>query len=97
MNTAKPYWELEPAEIAAVVNTNMLGVMYGTHVAFQGMLAQGHGQIYNLEGMGSNDNMRPGIYRLRNNEACSQVFYRISCQGIPRNTGADRHPWARYC
>jgi short-subunit dehydrogenase len=61
MNTAKPYWELDPAEIAAVVNTNMLGVMYGTYVAFQGMLAQGDGQIYNLEGMGSNDNMRAGF------------------------------------
>ena len=61
MNTAKPYWELDPAEIAAVVNTNILGLMYGTHVAFQGMLAQGGGQIYNIEGMGSNDNMRAGF------------------------------------
>ena len=61
MNTTKPYWELDPAEIEAVVATNMLGVMYGTHVAFQGMLAQGHGQIYNLEGMGSNDNMLAGF------------------------------------
>jgi short-subunit dehydrogenase len=61
INTSKPYWELDPAEIEAVVRTNMLGVMYGSYVAFQGMLAQGHGQIYNLEGMGSNDNMRPGF------------------------------------
>ncbi len=61
MNTTKPYWELDPAEIAAVVNTNILGLMYGTHVAFQGMLGQGGGQIYNMEGMGSNGNMRAGF------------------------------------
>jgi short-subunit dehydrogenase len=61
MNTAKPYWELDPDEITAVVNTNILGVMYGTHVAVQGMLGQGGGQIYNMEGMGSNDNMRAGF------------------------------------
>ncbi len=61
MNTSKRFWELDPSEIAAVVNTNILGVMYGSQVAFQGMLAQGHGQIYNLEGMGSNDNMRVGF------------------------------------
>ncbi|MBN2107435.1 MAG: SDR family oxidoreductase [Deltaproteobacteria bacterium] len=61
MNTAKRFWELDPAEMAAVVNANILGVMYGSHVALQRMLAQGHGQIYNLEGMGSNDNMRVGF------------------------------------
>lgn len=61
MNTSKLYWELDVAEITPVVNTNILGVMYGSHVALQGMIAQGHGQIYNLEGMGSNDNMRNGF------------------------------------
>ena len=61
MNTAKVYWELDLAEIGAVVATNILGVMYGSQVAFQGMLAQGHGQIYNLEGMGSNGNMARDI------------------------------------
>lgn len=61
MNTAVRYWVLDPAEIATVVNTNILGLMYGTHVALQGMLGQGGGQIYNMEGMGSNDNMRAGF------------------------------------
>jgi len=61
MNTTLKYWELDPAEIAPVVTTNILGVMYGSRVALQGMIAQGSGQIYNLEGMGSNDSMRPGF------------------------------------
>jgi len=61
MNTTKLFWELDPAEIAPVVATNVTGVMYGSAVALRGMLKQGHGQIFNLEGMGSNDNMRPGF------------------------------------
>ena len=61
VNTTRRYWELDYTEIAPVVNTNIIGVMYGSHVALRGMIQQGHGQIYNLEGMGSNDTMRPGF------------------------------------
>jgi short-subunit dehydrogenase len=61
MNTTKLFWKLDAAEIAPVVDTNILGVMYGSYVALQGMVQQGSGQIYNLEGMGSNDNMRAGF------------------------------------
>lgn len=61
MNTTKLFWKLDDLEIAPVVNTNILGVMYGSYVALQGMIQQGFGQIYNLEGMGSNDNMRAGF------------------------------------
>jgi len=59
-NPMKPYNELTQKEITPVVNTNLLGMMYGSHVALQGMLDQGHGQIYNVDGYGSNDMMRTG-------------------------------------
>jgi len=36
-----------------VVRTNVLGVMYGSRVAMRGMLEQGRGEIYNMEGLGS--------------------------------------------
>jgi short-subunit dehydrogenase len=35
--------------------------MYGSRVALQGMLKQGRGQIYNMEGQGSDGTMRPGL------------------------------------
>jgi len=35
--------------------------MYGAHVALKGMIAQGHGQIYNVDGYGSNDMLRTGF------------------------------------
>jgi short-subunit dehydrogenase len=35
--------------------------MYGTQVALQGMLKQGFGQVYNLEGFGSDDMLVNGL------------------------------------
>jgi NAD(P)-dependent dehydrogenase (short-subunit alcohol dehydrogenase family) len=47
------FWELPAERIGAVLSTNLLGAMYGSKVAVQGMLDQGFGAIYNLEGLGS--------------------------------------------
>ncbi len=53
--------ELDPVQISSVVDTNLKGVIFGTQVALRGMLAQGWGQIYNLEGFGSDDTMFEGL------------------------------------
>lgn len=60
-NSILPYWELDSSEIGPVVNTNLTGMMYGSHAALKGMIAQGYGQIYNVDGYGSNDMMRIGF------------------------------------
>ena len=49
-----PFWNLSVEEIDQVIRTNILGTIYGTKVAAEGMLKQGFGYIYNMEGMGSN-------------------------------------------
>ena len=54
-NRLRDYWDLAPEEVSCVVDTNILGSMYGTTVALRGMLAQGRGALYNLEGLGSRD------------------------------------------
>jgi NAD(P)-dependent dehydrogenase (short-subunit alcohol dehydrogenase family) len=54
-------WEQTSAELAAVIETNVLGTTYGTQVALKGMLAQGSGAIYNLEGMGSDGRKLAGL------------------------------------
>jgi short-subunit dehydrogenase len=59
--THKLLWDLDSAEISSAMNTNITGLIYGTQVALQGMLKQGSGQIYNMEGFGSSDMMRPGM------------------------------------
>lgn len=48
-------WDTSDDYIDAVVDTNIKGVMYGSKIAAEHMLEQGHGQIWNMEGLGSND------------------------------------------
>lgn len=49
------FWDTPDDYIEAVVNTNIKGVMYGCKIAVENMIKQGHGQIWNMEGLGSND------------------------------------------
>lgn len=44
-----------------MVRANVLGVMHGSKVAMQEMLKQGHGQIYNMEGLGSDGAVFSGL------------------------------------
>ena len=44
-------------DVAATVQTNLLGAVNGTQVALAGMLRQGSGAIYNMEGFGSDGKM----------------------------------------
>lgn len=53
--------ELPPEQIAATIDTNLAGTMFGTRVALAGMLRQGGGRIYTFEGFGSNDMTSPGL------------------------------------
>jgi NAD(P)-dependent dehydrogenase (short-subunit alcohol dehydrogenase family) len=41
--------------IDAVIDTNVKGMIFGSQVAAKGMLAHGSGQIWNMEGLGSDD------------------------------------------
>jgi NAD(P)-dependent dehydrogenase (short-subunit alcohol dehydrogenase family) len=51
-----------PAErMRAVVSTNLIGTMYGSKVALQGMREQGSGAIYSLEGLGSDGRKVEGL------------------------------------
>ena len=54
-------WEQEPGDFNKVVATNLLGVLYGSRVAVRGMLVQGFGHIYSLEGLGSDGRWVPGL------------------------------------
>jgi NAD(P)-dependent dehydrogenase (short-subunit alcohol dehydrogenase family) len=56
-----PLWKQPAEEIAAVVETNLIGAMYGAKVAMKGMLAQGSGSIYNMEGLGSGGRRVEGL------------------------------------
>ena len=53
--------QLLPEEMAAIVETNILGTLYGSRVALNGMIQQGSGALYNMEGLGSNGRKQPGV------------------------------------
>jgi NAD(P)-dependent dehydrogenase (short-subunit alcohol dehydrogenase family) len=54
-------WELSAEEAKLPITTNILGTVFGAQVAMQGMLAQGFGGIYNMEGMGSDGRKHAGL------------------------------------
>jgi len=60
-NRKRMLWELAPEEIKSVVDTNLIGLLYGCKVAIKGLLAQGQGQVFNFEGHGSNDMVLAGL------------------------------------
>jgi len=54
-------WERPEDEMTGVITINLLGTTYGSQVAMKGMLAQGFGAIYNMEGMGSDGRKHAGL------------------------------------
>ena len=59
--TVWPILEIPQEEIETMVHTNMLGTINGSRVAASGMLAQGHGKLFNVLGGGSDGEYFPGL------------------------------------
>lgn len=56
-----PLWEQSAADLKQIVNTNLTGMLFGCKVALAGMKEQGRGQLWNMEGFGSNGMARAGL------------------------------------
>lgn len=48
-------WETGEAYTENVIKTNIIGMIYGSQIVAAEMLKQGHGAIYSMEGLGSNN------------------------------------------
>jgi short-subunit dehydrogenase len=48
-------WETGETYTENIIQTNITGMIYGSQIATAGMLKQGHGAIYSMEGLGSNN------------------------------------------
>ncbi|MBO1265879.1 SDR family oxidoreductase [Proteiniclasticum sp. SCR006] len=48
-------WETEESYTENIISTNLTGMIYGAQVAAGEMIRQGHGSIYSMEGLGSNN------------------------------------------
>lgn len=56
-----PLHEASFEDLTRIVDTNVKAVLYACKVAISGMTEQGHGQIWNMEGFGSNGSTQPGM------------------------------------
>lgn len=52
-------WETGETYTENSIETNITGMIYGSQIAALGMLKQGHGGIYSMEGLGSNNMIQP--------------------------------------
>ncbi len=51
----------EPCELQQIVSVNLTGLLLANRVALRGMTGQGSGQIWNMEGFGSGNQVQPGM------------------------------------
>lgn len=56
-----PIWQVETKDIDKLIDIDLKGAMIGSKVAVNQMIKQGFGQIYGIEGYGSNDAMMTGL------------------------------------
>ncbi len=56
-----PFNEIPAEEFKRVINTNLTGLMMATQLVYNHMKKQGYGAIYNMEGLGSDGRMVPGL------------------------------------
>lgn len=56
-----PLWEQSAAALKQLVSTNLTGLLFACKVALAGMKEQGRGQLWNMEGFGSNGMTRAGL------------------------------------
>ena len=67
-------WEQHQSIMESVINVNILGVIFGSKVAMQGMLHQGFGAIYNMEGLGSDGRTVNGLSIYGTSKAAVRYF-----------------------
>jgi NAD(P)-dependent dehydrogenase (short-subunit alcohol dehydrogenase family) len=60
-NPQIPIWDYSRELIDKVVGANVIGALYGMNVALKGMVQQGFGSIYNMEGLGSSGPVIKGL------------------------------------
>lgn len=56
-----PIWEVQTEQINRLIDIDLKGAMIGSKIAMNQMIKQGFGQIYGIEGYGSNDAMMLGL------------------------------------
>ncbi|NSW53363.1 MAG: SDR family oxidoreductase [Anaerolineae bacterium] len=80
-----PAWQLEDKDIQGVIATNLTGMMLASKIAVRGMLAQGYGFVYNMEGLGSDGRVVPNTAVYGSSKSAVRYFTR-SLEAETKNT-----------
>ena len=68
-----------------MIATNVTGMMLASKIAVRGMLAQGHGFVYNMEGLGSDGRVVPNTAVYGSSKSALRYFTR-ALEAETRNT-----------
>src|SRR5674476_19775 len=60
-NEQAPFFQISPDEFMKIIDINIKGLMLSTYIAYNRMLLQGYGAIYNMEGLGSDGRVISGM------------------------------------
>lgn len=71
-----PFHKLDPTTLSNVIETNITGTVLGSRVAIEGMLEQGTGSIYNMEGFGSDGRILHGMSVYGTSKSAVRYFTR---------------------
>jgi NAD(P)-dependent dehydrogenase (short-subunit alcohol dehydrogenase family) len=67
-------WEVTPETTRSILRANVEGTIHGCSVAMRGMIKQGSGTIYNMEGLGSDGRHISGLSNYGTSKAAVRYF-----------------------
>lgn len=78
----KPIWEIEDNTIERLVDIDLKSTIVGSKIAMQQMIKQGSGQIYGIEGYGSNDAVMLGLSIYGTSKRGLTYFYKALAKEV---------------
>ncbi|MCX5009027.1 SDR family oxidoreductase [Streptomyces sp. NBC_00638] len=93
----RPLWDLPDGALEAVVATNLLGTAHGSAVALNGFLARGRGRLWNMEGLGSDGRVLPGLGAYGTTKCAVTYLTRALAADLRERAGAAPHDVRALC
>lgn len=90
-NAQRDFVDLPASDVAGVVGANLVGTMHGAHVALRGMRAQGSGNVFTMEGYGSDGATQHGMSIYGSTKRAIRYFTRalvLETRGGPVRVGS---------
>ncbi|HDZ40768.1 MAG TPA: SDR family oxidoreductase [Bacteroidetes bacterium] len=84
-NPQATFNKLQPSVINRLIDINIKGLIHASHIAYNNMLKQGKGSIYNMGGLGSDGRMIKGLTPYGMSKRAVQYF----TKAFARETGKE--------